>query len=137
MTTKIAKKDREEAIAQLRKSLKPGDIVYTILRHVSRSGMLRVISLKTVSENGVVRDISYFAALATGFSFDTQRYGIRIGGCGMDMGFYLVYQLGRVLFPGFQCIGDSCPANDHANGDRDYTPHPHSDGGYALSQRWL
>ena len=31
--------------------LKPGDTVYTILRHVSRSGMVREISLLTISDN--------------------------------------------------------------------------------------
>lgn len=30
-----------------------------------------------------------------------------------------------------------CPSNDHSNGDRDYTQHHHSSGGYALSHRWL
>lgn len=62
----------------------------------------------------------------------------RNAGCGMDVGFSLVYNLGWVLFPnGFECVGERCPSNDHSNGDRDYSPHHHSDGGYALRQRWL
>lgn len=31
----------------------------------------------------------------------------------------------------------SFPSNDHLNGDRNREPHRHSDGGYALRQRWI
>ena len=41
--TKAQMAERDEAIANLREILKPGDTVYTILRHVSKSGMSRVI----------------------------------------------------------------------------------------------
>lgn len=36
---------KDEARKRLKEVLKPGDTVYTILRHVSRSGMTRHISL--------------------------------------------------------------------------------------------
>jgi hypothetical protein len=61
----------------------------------------------------------------------------------MDTGFHLVYNLGYVLFPlGFECTGcdeppNLCPSNDHSNGDRDYAPHNHKDGGYALRSQWI
>jgi hypothetical protein len=49
-----------------------------------------------------------------------QDVGITVGGGGMDMGFHLVYNLGRVLWPfGFKRAGKRC------------------DGGYALRQEWL
>jgi hypothetical protein len=58
-----------------------------------------------------------------------------MGGAGMDMGFALVYNLSRSLYPnGFDCIGESCPSNDHVNG---YNRSHHADGGYALQQSWL
>lgn len=39
-----------------------------------------------------------------------------MNGCGMDMGFSLVYDLGRVLFrDNFRCIGKGCPSSDHDN----------------------
>lgn len=62
-----------------------------------------------------------------------------VNGCGMDMGFHVVYELGYTLYgrDGFICIGERCPSNDHSNGDRDYTPHAHTDGGYALRYEWL
>lgn len=37
--------ERQQAIERLREILKPGDTVYTIIRHVSRSGMQRSIQL--------------------------------------------------------------------------------------------
>lgn len=138
MSSKTKQADREEAIAELRAILRPGDTVYTILRHRSRSGMSRVIDLYVQGPDGP-RGIGWQAAKATGNRYDSNREGIKIGGCGMDMGFALVYALSSTLFPdGFECIGERCPANDHSNGDRDYTPHPHPQaGGYALVQRWL
>jgi hypothetical protein len=174
--SKTGKQDRDEAIARLRDLLHPGDTVHTLLRHVSRSGMSRSISViiaapadyrNELGDTYEPVDISYFVAAATGMSLDTRHDGVRIGGCGMDMGFALVYGLSHALWPdGFGCIGEGCPANDHSNGDRDYTPHavqytaddcpgrPCGDscdhrsgegrehwhahaGGYALRHRWL
>ena len=140
--TKKAAKEREkaEAIAMLRKWLKPGDTVYTVLRHVSRSGMMRKIDLYKLGDDGPTF-LTGYAATAMGYRWDT-RDGIIVGGCGMDMGFALVYNLSSTLFRGhFECIGEAegnrCPSNDHSNGDRNYAPHMHSDGGYALRHRWL
>jgi hypothetical protein len=159
---------KTEALAKLREILQPGATVHCVLRHVSRSGMSRSISLFAFppGENSPT-DITYWAARALGESIDRKHDGIRIGGCGMDMGFALVYRLSSVLFPsGFGCIGEEpvrCPSNDHSNGDRDYTTHGlfdensmpenrepgsgektdgcrrhwHSSGGYALRHRWM
>lgn len=155
--------ERQEAVEKLREWIKPGDTVYTIVRHVSRSGMQREIGIVLLSkeDRGMV-DLhpNYLVAKALG-ERQGKRDGIIVGGCGMDMGFRLVYNLSRTLFGGkgeFGCIGEGCPSNDHGNGDRDYTPHMseaertggadgkpctchrehlHSDGGYALKQRWL
>lgn len=138
--------NKETAIARLRELLRPGDTVQTILRHRSRSGMSRSISPVVNGE-----DVSYLVAPACGLSFDRKHGGVRMGGCGMDVGFALVYDLSRRLWPdGHGCSGERCPSNDHNNGDRDYTPHNHakwsdgvpvahwhSDGGYALKHRWL
>lgn len=137
MTSKSKQAERQEAINHLRKILKPGDTVYTILRHRSRSGMSRVIDLYAEGPDGP-REIGWWAADAIGEKYDHDRGGIRIGGCGMDMGFELVRCLSRALFPdGFECTGEGCPANDHVNGDRDRSPHPHPHaGGYALRHRW-
>lgn len=90
--------EREEAVAALRAAIKPGDTVYTILRHVSRSGRQRVIDVYTIKDNQPVC-WSWTAAQACGFNYDRNHEGIKVGGCGMDMGFHLVYSMGRSLFP--------------------------------------
>ena len=131
---------KSEAKERLLELVKPGDTIYTILRHVSRSGMTRVIDLVILpadDKNGP-RSVVGHASRLLSMPLDRDRRGIKIGGCGMDMGFELVYQLSYALFKdGFECIGEDCPANDHSNGDKDYTPHKHSDPGYALRQCWL
>lgn len=149
----VRNQEREEAIKELREILKPGDTLYTILRSVSRSGMNRRISVvKLDGESQFHLDVlagekllGYNLGKRTGY-FDGRRYerklgngdGVPISGCGMDMGFELVYQISSALFrDGFECTGENCPSNDHSNGDRDRTPHHHGSGGYALRQRWL
>ena len=130
--------ERETARKELLEILKPGDTVYCVLRHVSRSGMQREISLMTDG----MRNIDWYVERVLDMRRG-KRDGLVVGGCGMDMGFHVVYNLGYVLFPeGFTCTGrdshpNPCPSSDHSNGDRDYTSHQHSDGGYALKSRWI
>ena len=133
-----------EAIAQLREMLPPGSTVYTILRHTSRSGMLRIIDPVAILPDGSHRHIGRMVADLIVRKYDTEREGVKCHGCGMDMGFDLVYSISQALYPeGFACIGKDegyrhyCPSNDHSNGDRDWTPHHHKAGGYALNHRWL
>jgi hypothetical protein len=122
--------EAQEAIGYLSESLKPGDTVYCILRHVSQSGMTRVIDLVTIEGDNVYH-IGYNAARALGLKYDRDKQGVRISGCGMDMGFALVYDLSYRLFPnGF----DLAPGQYGRNGD---TSGHDNDGGYALNHRWL
>jgi hypothetical protein len=116
---------REQACKRLRKLLKPGSTVYTILRSVSKSGMSRKLSLVIPQKDGTIRDITYTAAVAMNCTTDGNGYITR-GGCGMDMGFDTVYNLGYYLWP----KGTKKP-----HGDRNGTP-DHS-GGYALKHSWL
>jgi hypothetical protein len=135
---KHTKQEVEEARGRLLELLKPGDTVYTVLRHVSRSGMSRVISLYVIVD-GEPRWLDGYASRVMGTTLDRDREGLKIGGCGMDMGFALVYDLSYCLWPkGVPCTGEHCLSNDHSNGDRDYTVGKvHQDGGYALRQRWM
>lgn len=75
---------------------------YTVLRHVSSSGMSRRISVIVAynDDNGAacVRDISYLVARALDMRRNKDDGGIIIGGCGMDMGFALVYDLSQTLY---------------------------------------
>ena len=159
MTTKQT--DRDEAISELRARLKPGQEILCVLRHVSRSGMQRVIDLKVI-EGGEMRGLGWSAARAVGYQYDTKRDGAILNGCGMDMGFEFVYNLGRALWPdGVPCIGERCHSNDHSNGMKRppacvacgiaqrseqhlascllHEPlyAKHRDSGYALKSRWV
>jgi hypothetical protein len=142
--------ERDEARAELRAMLNPGDTVNVIQRHVSQSGMMRKLSLFVGDVN-----VTNLAARAMGEKVDTSGYHntIKVNGCGMDMHFATVYNLARALWPnGHPCTGhdswdtkivrgrkiNRCPSNDHNNGMREYdTATIHSDGGYALKHRTL
>ena len=124
-------------VTTLKGLLKPGDAVYTILRHVARSGMYRVIDVYLIKDNKPLY-ITHYVADVIGSRRDRRHGGIVMTGTGMDMGFSIVYELSRELFDGqFVCVGDHCPSNDHSNGDNNYAPHAHSDAGYALRHEWL
>jgi hypothetical protein len=115
---------REQAREDLRQMLKPGDKVYTVLRHVSTSGMTRRISLFVMCK-GEPACIDWGASIA----MDDKQHkdgGIVVSGCGMDMGFHLVYNLGRTLWPN---------GTDKPHGTRN--GRPDTDGGYALKHVWL
>lgn len=139
---KVTKQEATDARAMLLKFLKPGDTVYTVLRHVSRSGMLRIVSLYAIVD-GAPQWLDGWASRLTGIALDRQREGLRMGGCGTDMGFEAVYNLSWALWPdGVPCIGDKCLSNDHSNGmtrtpDMPTERYTHKDSGYALNQRWM
>jgi hypothetical protein len=115
---------RAQTIAGLLEILKPGQIVYTRLRSVSKSGMSRRISLHIVQGTEIV-DITYRAAIAMGNKL-SDKGGIVVSGCGMDMGFSLVYNLGYRLWPN---------GTPEPHGSRNGTPD--SNGGYALKHKWI
>src|SRR3990167_2964197 len=118
---RATKAEQQEALDRLRTLLHPGDTVYTQLKHVSRSGMYRVIDLYVIHNDAPLRLSWSVGALCEGY--DDRHEGAKASVCGMDMGFHLVYNTSARLFPiGFGCIGEGCPANDHFNGARDYTP---------------
>jgi len=128
---RLSKKEKEARIAHalvyLREHLKPGFNVYTIVRKVSASGLSRHISLYIIdkniyTKNPEIRSITSYVSDLLDYTWMDDG-SIRVGGCGMDMCFHVVYSLGRVLWP-------------------DGTPEPHStrngepdrDGGYALKK---
>jgi hypothetical protein len=122
MSTKYTAEEKAKALSYLKAyRLNPGSKVYTQVLHVAKSGMSRTISLHIVHKGEVVR-ISHLVAKVAGYSLDRDRMGIKSHGCGMDMCFEAVYNLGRVLFPkGFK----------QSNGEI------RNDGGYALRNESL
>lgn len=138
--SKYSKEQIETATEFLRKTLKPGTQVYTNLKRVSASGMTRHISLHIANKDGNIQDITWHVSRVLGDTINRDTGGLVVGGCGMDMGFSVVYNLSRVLYPkGFTCSGKSCRSNDHFNGvnERRRGLKHKGDGGYALDQRWL
>lgn len=125
MARKITTAQRDGARNELRAMLKPGDTVYTRLGHCSRSGMMRVIDVLVIRDNEP-RRITWLVCQATGTTYNEKHEGARMDGCGMDMGFALVYELGRTLWP------EGTPEPHGRRNGR-----PDSDGGYALKHRWL
>jgi hypothetical protein len=106
---------KDEAIAQLKELCPVGSTVYTVLRHVSRSGMARHISAYVIKDGEPVK-LDWRIAAAGIFKMSNLHGGLIVRGYGMDMGFHLVYTLGAALY---------------SSGESD------SDGGYTLNQRWL
>ena len=115
--TKTQQSERDEAIARLRETLKPGDTVYTVLRSVSRSGMTRGIDAYKI-EDGTPIWLSGLIARAGLFSLNKHDC-LSVGGCGMDMGFHVVDTLSYMLYggkTGYKCLGKGkCPSNYHTN----------------------
>jgi hypothetical protein len=126
-----AELERLDAVETLRGWLPPGSKVFSIIRHVSRSGMSRVIDFYTFDGG----ERLYLSGLMS-HAMDIRRNrdgGLKIDGCGMDMCFATVYALGRVLYPdGFT------PALCGMHG-RNRTPdtEPDTDGGYSLKSEVL
>lgn len=131
--------DIKQVRRELKKMLKPGDTVYTILRHCSSSGMSRRISLIAMVKGKPV-NLDWWAERLGIAKRHRDKDGLSVGGCGMDMGFHLAYSLGSGMYPhGVNCAGEGrCRSNDHVNGSRDYDrKKKHNDGGYAFQHSWL
>lgn len=125
--TKKEQSEQNEVRETLLQWLKPGDTVYTILDHVSRSGMQRrvrvVILLPATAHKGgderqtVTLHPNYSIAKLCGYRLARgYRDALVVNGCGFDAGHEIVSNLSYALWPdGFDCTGAGCPSNDHAN----------------------
>ena len=106
-----AEKLQKEAKAYLLEVLKDGDTLFTVLRHVSQSGMMRHIDVYVIRDNRPVYLSGWIANLC-GYS-RSKDSAIKVSGCGMDMDFEVVYSTSASLF-GYD-----------------------NRGAYALKQEWL
>lgn len=98
MTTRRATKEQQiKAREYLLEDLHPGDTIYTILKHVSSSGMYRVIDTYLIKDNWPLR-LTWNIAAVCGYPYNDNHEGIGVSGCGMDMGFHIVYNLSYALF---------------------------------------
>jgi len=122
-----AERETQEACAELYKLLCPDEDVLCVLRHRSRSGMMRVIDLFVIRKGGL-RRISWSAAKALGWTYNRKHDGITADGCGMDMGFHLVYSLAQAVY------GDT---RKHKAWARKQSEHGTRSAGYMLRSRWV
>jgi hypothetical protein len=109
----------------IRLGLKAGDTVYSVLRHVSASGMSRNIDFYVI-KGGQPLWLTGAIANLLGLKQAKNGYGLTVTGCGTDVGFGVVYNLGKTIWP------DGTP---EPHGTRN--GQPDSDGGYALKQAWI
>lgn len=157
--TKYSKTDVEQAKSKLLQWLKPGDTVYTVLDHVSRSGMsrhIRVVLLESQPEDEpVVFYPNRSVGAVLGYPRAKRGDGLVVGGWGMDMGFHIVQSLGYALWGKEAAEGVGKEANELRKAigkvtkhylTQDNTPMPDyrkpdrvwfGAAGYALQHRWL
>lgn len=112
---KYSKKETEHALESLKNLVPHGATIYTKLCHVSKSGMSRSIDVYIMKDNEPLY-LTQWVARVTQASVDQKNGGVKVTGCGMDMGFDLVYRLSWKLLKGRDGIKDA---------------------GYPLNQRWL
>jgi len=131
-----------EAIKDLREATSNVDVIYTDVVHVSRSGMFRCIRPFIITDDRHPWDLTYLVARADIGKANQRHGGIEMGGCGMDMGFALVYEIGRTLYgrEPWACRGDRCGSNEHVNSPR-VPAGPgvihNADGGYRFRKETL
>ncbi len=113
---------KEEQVEQMIKDFKKryhirkGETLYTTVGHVSRSGMMRTISVFLIRKNSPI-NITYWSAKILERSMNKNHDGMNVYGCGMDMGFEVVYTLSYKLFKHDKKVKN--------------------DAGYVLKQRWM
>lgn len=96
-----AQQKKEEARAYLLSILDKQEkpTLYTSLKHVSASGMSRDMKVLAVVD-GQILDVTWYVGKLDVGSIK-ERNGqrvIRVGGCGMDMGFHVVYTVSAILY---------------------------------------
>ena len=91
------------------------------------SRTIRVVLIKT-GDDGRCYTLhpNHAVSVVLGLPLARSGGGVVITGCGMDMGFELVYRLGMALWP---------DGTKEPHGTRNGEPDSH--GGYALKHQWL
>ena len=138
-----SEEERQQDIKWLKDIIdKAGRIVYGNVKNVSRSGMQRqarfyiIVPLtkkeqeirRGTTEKSHVYNISYKIARLLKYPYNNDWECVTLNGCGMDMLWHTVYNLGRNLYPN----GDGVTVTGR-NGDKN----PETDGGYLLRTEYL
>ncbi len=127
---------REKALVILSDLLKPGDKVYTQVKHVSRSGVrISAYVVRVTNREPWIQCISGLVADAIGCRYSGRDNSVVVGG--MGMGFHLVYTLGSVLFPNGGPLTESSYARRVKAQQADPSATVETDGGYLLHEERL
>lgn len=123
MKLKPTPEELKQRTETLKKWLEAADYkVYTDVIHASKSGMSRNIAayigiINDRTGKPEIKSISWYIAQILDWPLaDKGKHAVKVGGCGMDMGFHLIYCLSCVLY-----------RNEEKKGD----------AGYKLKQEWL
>lgn len=95
MTT--VKQEAAQELVNILNSI-PTDTIYTVLRHVSNSGMQREISVRMIDAGRII-SLDWLISNATGRKIG-KHGGLVVKGCGMDMGYHLVDNLNSEFVQG-------------------------------------
>lgn len=108
-TRRLTKSETEHLTKECRELLERHERIYGIVRRVARSGMSRVIDfyvLEPVGDISNVLPVRISNLLAAVYNRETDGSsrswtgdvgGVKIGGCGMDMGWHVVYSVRQAL----------------------------------------
>ena len=80
----------------LKKFCRKGSTMYTVIRHVSKSGMSRRIDCYSI-HRGELTYLSGYIEGITGWKRHRDG-GLIVSGCGMDMGFHIIYNVSAALY---------------------------------------
>lgn len=131
-TAMIVKEEtlQQQAIGFLKKELKPGRTIYHALKSVSSSGMTRQISFYIIKGKQII-SIDWYLSNALDMKRNPANGALKVSGCSMDMGFSIVYNIGRKVFPkGFKLAKGQYGRNGDKSGFD-------NDGGYAFKSQWI
>tara|TARA_B100000035_G_scaffold81028_1_gene67936 strand:+ start:372 stop:749 length:378 start_codon:yes stop_codon:yes gene_type:complete len=125
MITATENKQELAALADLHALLKPGSTIWSVHRHTSASGMTHCFDFYTIQANELIR-LTHLICVACDYKHHPKHGGLKTTGCGMDMAFNTIYNLGQTMWP----EGTSKPHGTR-NGE------PDTVGGYAFHHRHL
>lgn len=96
-TVHEATRTRDIKILQHDYEIQSGQKIYTTLRHMSKSGMMRVYDVYIV-HGGEIERITFSVARVIGYTYNHKHDGIQVGGTGFDGGDAIVSDLSYALF---------------------------------------
>lgn len=88
--------DRERLEDLLTDWFPKGSTAHTTVVHVAQSGLSRHIKVYAIDGDRII-NISGYVADYLGWRY-TKKEAVFVGGCGMDMGFHLIYTLASKLY---------------------------------------